>query len=49
MFKKISVGTLIAGLGTVCSIIGMVLDKHSQQRIMKETIIEEVAKAVSNK
>lgn len=49
MFKKMSMGTFIAGLGTICSIIGMVLDKHSQQKIMKETIVEEVAKAISNK
>lgn len=49
MNKKINVGTLIAGLGTLCSIVGMILDKHSQQRVMKETIVEEVAKAINNK
>lgn len=49
MIKKMNMGTIIAGLGTIFSIIGMVLDKHSQQRIMKETIVEEVAKAISNK
>lgn len=49
MFNKLNVGTLIAGLGTIFSIVGMVLDKHSQHRIMKETIVEEVAKAINNK
>lgn len=47
--NKINIGSLIGILGTVCSIVGMILDKHSQQRAMRETIIEEVAKAVSNK
>lgn len=49
MGKKLNVGTLMAGVGTLFSIIGMILDKHSQQRVMKETIIEEVAKAINNK
>ena len=47
--NKMNIGSLIGLLGTICSIVGMILDKQSQQRVMKETIIEEVAKAVSNK
>lgn len=49
MNKRINMGTLIAGLGTIFSIVGMILDKHSQQKIMKDTIVEEVAKAIGNK
>lgn len=45
----INIGKIISIVGTACSIIGMILDKHSQNRIMKQTIIEEVAKAVNNK
>jgi hypothetical protein len=48
-FMNKNFGKIIAGLGTIFSIVGMILDKHSQQRMMKETIIEEVAKAVNNK
>ena len=49
MNKKINVGALLAGLGTICSIVGMILDKASQQKVMKQTIVEEVAKAITNK
>lgn len=45
----INIGKIISIVGTVCSIAGMILDKKSQQRMMKETIIEEVAKAINNK
>ena len=49
MFNKIGIGTLIGAAGTIFSIIGMILDKSSQNRLIKKTIAEEVAKAVSNK